>query len=189
MSILRLSFFDLIGSLIAIISVMCMLKKSKWYWCLSITCNILWFLLFTGKSIFISAGLQVSYMLFSIYGIVRWQLDDKKKQVPGYLDYLGALISFTIFVITVFNTRFINVNNYIEPFAAFFLIAANWLTARKNYICWYFWMIGDILYAIFLWNSRIYAMCMLQFIFLVLSVLGLLNWKKERRETIRQTNS
>lgn len=181
MNIFQLSFLDFSGFFIAVISVICMLKKSKWYWYLSITCNILWFFLFAGKSIFISAGLQISYILFSVYGIVRWQFDEQQKQVPGYLDYFGILISLTIFIVTVFNTRFININSYIEPFAVFFLLIANWLTARKNYVCWYFWMIGNSFYAIFLWNSKIYAMFVLQFIFLALSLLGLLEWKKSYR--------
>jgi nicotinamide mononucleotide transporter len=178
MNVLGLSFLDLGGSLIAVISVICMLKKSKWYWYLSIICNILWFWLFTSKSIFISAGLQVSYVFFAIYGVVRWHMEDKQKKVPSYIDCFGVIISLAIFVVTVFNTRFINFNSYIEPIAAFFLITANWLTARKIYICWYFWMIGNILYGIFLWNSNIFVMCLLQFIFFALSILGLLEWKK-----------
>lgn len=178
MTIFGLSIFDLGGTLIAIVSVICMLKKSKWYWYLSILCNILWCILFVNKSLIISAGLQITYILFSAYGILRWQLEANKVSIPVCLDYVGAIIALTIFATTILKSSYINLYSYIETIASGFLITANWLTARESPSCWYFWIIGDILFAVFLWNSKIYAMFVLQFVFLLLSFWGLQEWKK-----------
>ncbi|MDF3001382.1 MAG: Nicotinamide mononucleotide transporter [Bacillota bacterium] len=70
--------------------------------------------------------------------------------------------------------------NIIETMAVFFLIIANLLTAKKMRSCWYFWIIGDILFAVFLWHAKIYGMFGVQFIFFGLSIWGLVEWKEEK---------
>jgi nicotinamide riboside transporter PnuC len=172
------SIFDLSGTIIAIISVAFMVKKSTWYWYLSILCSILWFGLFMSKSAYIAGGLQISYILFSIYGMIRWRFEKNQKTPSQLLEYTGILLSLFTFSVAVLNTRFIDFNHYCELIGVCFLVAANWLTSRKDDRCWYFWMIGDIIFAIFLWNKQIYATFVAQAVFFALSIWGLFVWKK-----------
>ncbi len=183
MEIFGLSVFDLSGTIIAIISVVFMVKKSMWYWYLSIVCNILWCILFLNNSIYISAGLQVTYILFSIYGITRWLLEKRNKQIPKYLEYTGGTIALLILLIAIVNTKFTNIYNFLELCAICLLVVANWLTAKKINSCWYFWMIGDAVFAVFLYNKAIYATFFTQIVFCILSVWGLWEWKSTERNS------
>ncbi len=184
MNILGLSVFHLSSSVIAVIGVVCMLHQSKWYWYLRMAGNILWLVFFLGKSIDLSAGLQIAYLFFSIFGIIRWKLEDQKRPVPGYLDFIGGLICLITLSMAVFKIVSAMETNYFELAAVIFLVIANWLTAKKNFVCWYFWIIGYGFYAVSWWNSEIYAMCLLHLIFLAISFLGLLDWLEAKRETV-----
>ena len=181
MSFCGLSIFDFSATIISIFSVYCMLKKSIWYWYSGIICNILWLVMFLSKSLFISSALQISYILFSLYGILRWKQTKSKKQISVYLDIAGLALSFIIFTIAILNTSFNSVYNIIETMAVVLLIVANLLTAKEKVSCWYFWIIGDILFAIFLWHARVFGMFGLQFVFIALSFFGLYEWKNQSK--------
>jgi nicotinamide riboside transporter PnuC len=112
-------------------------------------------------------------MVFSIYGILRWKQMKSKKQIPVYLDIAGLVLSLAILSIAILNTSFNSPYNIIETVAVFFLIVANLLTAKEIAACWYFWIIGDILFAVFLWHAKVYGMFAIQFIFLGLSIWGI----------------
>jgi nicotinamide mononucleotide transporter len=180
MNVLGLSFLDLSGTIISVFSVYCMLRKSIWYWYSGIICNIIWLILFLSKCLYVSSALQISYILFSLYGILRWTEMKRKKQIPIFLDIIGLVLSLLILSIAIWNTSFNTMYNIIETMAVFFLIIANLLTAKKMRSCWYFWIIGDILFAVFLWHAKIYGMFGVQFIFFGLSIWGLVEWKEEK---------
>lgn len=182
MSILGMSIFDLVGTVISIFSVYCMLRKSMLYWYSGIICNILWFNLFVSKSLYISAALQLSYIMFAVYGILRWSHFKRKKPVPVFLDIIGVVLSIVILSIAIWNTSFSSIYNIIETLAVFFLIIANLLTAKERRSCWYFWIIGDILFAVFLGHAKIYGLFGIQFVFLGLSLYGLFKWKKNEAQ-------
>lgn len=182
MSILGLSILDFFGSAISLFSVCCMLKKNILYWYSSIVCNILWLVVFMSKPLYISAGLQISYMLFSIYGILRWKYKRNDKQFSYFLDVAGLSMSLMIILIALFSSSFRGFYDLIEIASVVFLITANLLTAREKVVCWYFWIIGDITYAIFLFHERIYGMFIIEIIFLALSFRGLYEWKKNYQE-------
>jgi nicotinamide riboside transporter PnuC len=142
MNILGLSIYDIVGTIISVFSVYCMLRKSMWYWYSGIICNILWLNLFLAKCLYVSAALQLSYILFSLYGILRWTQLKRKKPIPIYLDIIGMALSIVILSIAIWNTSLNTIYNIIETIAVFFLIIANMLTAREMRSCWYFWIIG-----------------------------------------------
>jgi nicotinamide mononucleotide transporter len=174
-----LSIFELIGLIISTFSVYCMLKKNILYWYSAILCNILWLTVFFSKSLYISAALQISYILFAVYGIYRWKYIKSKKKFPSYMDYIGMALSLVIISIALFNSSFQDAYSVIEIIAVIFLITANLFTAKEKAICWYFWIIGNILYAIFLLHAKVYGIFLIQFIFLALSIWGLYEWKKK----------
>jgi hypothetical protein len=51
------------GSLLAGIAIVCLFRKSLWYWYASLGSSALWFYLFVTSSTLMVAGLQVSYAL------------------------------------------------------------------------------------------------------------------------------
>jgi nicotinamide riboside transporter PnuC len=102
---------------------------------------------------------------------------ESKKQIPVYIDIIGLALSLAAISIAIWNTSLNSTYNVIEILAVIFLIVANLLTAKEMTSCWYFWIIGNILFAIFLWHTRVFGMFTIQFIFLGFSIRGLYEWK------------
>ena len=179
MQILGLSLLDFIGSTISIFSVFCMLKKNIMYWYSAIICNILWFIVFINKSLYLSSALQITYILFSLYGILRWRYNKKNKKLNSFIDNLGLMISLIIISFAFVNSSFQNIYDVIEILAVILLITANLLTAKEKSYCWYFWIIGDLLYSLFLFHEKVFGFFIIQIIFVFLSFWGLYEWKKK----------
>lgn len=51
---------------------------------------------------------------------------------------------------------------------------------RKKIICFYIWLIGDLLWCIFDLMSGTNGRATLDFIQIILSICGILSWKKEQ---------
>ncbi len=173
-----ISLYDAISVAIGTAGAVLLIKKSIWCWCCGMICNVMWLFLFMERSLLIAAGLQVTYFLFSGYGIIRWRLERVQKPIPPLLEHTGTLIALAIFGLAVLKTRFTGLNSYCELLAVSLLIAANWLTARQHRYCWYFWISGDLVFGLFLWNAGIYALFLMQVIYFCLSVWGLIAWRK-----------
>lgn len=58
-------------------------------------------------------------------------------------------------------------------------IAAMVFLIRKNIEAWALWIIADILYIRLFINSEHYMSAILYFIFLLMSIKGFVDWKKE----------
>src|SRR4051795_756753 len=90
------------GSLLAGISIVCLFRKSLWYWYASLGSSALWFYLFVSTSALMVAGLQVAYALFAVYGIARWRRDG----APRTFDHVGTAIALAILGLAVAATTF-----------------------------------------------------------------------------------
>src|SRR3954447_21477435 len=101
------------GSLLAGISIVCLFRKSLWYWYASLGSSALWFYLFVATSTLMVAGLQVAYAVFALYGIARWRREDASRA----FDHLGTAIALGIFALTAAATSFDGRLAYVE-FAA-----------------------------------------------------------------------
>ncbi len=168
------------GSLVAALSIVALFRKSLWYWYLSIVATLLWFYVFVQTDSAMVAGLQLFYVLFSLYGIARWAVERRGGVVPGRLDHAGAGLAVGILVATVALSEFTHWSAYVELGAVAAAILANWLTALKVIWCWPVWIASNILFAILFWHLDLSGLFLMQFVYAVLSVLGYYSWRREQ---------
>jgi nicotinamide mononucleotide transporter len=57
-------------------------------------------------------------------------------------------------------------------------LAAQWAQSRKIFECWWLWIIADIIYIPVCLYNGLYLTALLYAVFLALSVMGLLEWRK-----------
>ena len=55
------------------------------------------------------------------------------------------------------------------------------LNAKKKKICFWFWALGNILWAIYDFRSGLYSRLALDIVQLVLAIYGLYEWNKEEK--------
>jgi hypothetical protein len=84
------------GAVAAALGIFALIFKSQGYWVWSIINAILWFILFKQQDLIMLAGLQISYIIFSVYGFFMWAT--RMKDRIGYnwrlvADSIGTLIA------------------------------------------------------------------------------------------------
>lgn len=52
------------------------------------------------------------------------------------------------------------------------------LNVKKNILCFYVWLVGDVLWCVFDLSSNMYGCSALDFVQVILSICGIISWKK-----------
>jgi nicotinamide mononucleotide transporter len=77
---------------------------------------------------------------------------------------------------------------YYDAFTTVASLVAQWLMVKKKVESWHFWIIVDIVAIGVYWTKALYLTTGLYAIFLILSVIGLLEWRAAwRREAVLTT--
>ena len=177
------------GSLFAAASIVFLFKKSPWYWYASLGSNALWFYLFVETSAAMVAGLQVSYAIFAVYGLLRWRRVPDGSAATPLFDHVGTAIATAILALTVVVTTFDAWPSYLEFAAVALSILANWLTARKVIWCWPVWMATNVLFAVLFFHEALWGLFTMQFVFFALSIVGLAMWVRDARTAPRPVHA
>ena len=59
------------------------------------------------------------------------------------------------------------------------------LNIRKNILCFYIWLIGDILWCALDFHNGTYGRSLLDFVQVILAVCGIISWKKVNQKEQR----
>ena len=136
-------------------------------------------------------GINFVYFVMSIYGWYAWTKKDKKEKILPISfctkkEYFINVILFFVFLViliyVLLNYTDSNVPYWDSLTTAIFLVGM-WLMARKKVENWILWIIGDAI-SIPLYFNKGLMLTSFQFsIFLVLAVLGYIEWKRKVKET------
>lgn len=69
-----------------------------------------------------------------------------------------------------------------ESIAAVASLLSVYLTAKENKWCWYIGIIGIAFYMIVFYQNGLYGNFYLQFVFIIQSILGIVNWDKHKAD-------
>lgn len=181
------------GGVAAAIAIAALIFKTQGYWVWSIINAVLWFFLFKSMGLPMLAGLQISYILFSLYGL--WQWANVKYRI-GYdrsvwTDNIGTIISLGIFAYTVF--AYINMDGYaftswwyIEFLGVFISIVANWMDAFKYKTNWIGWTMTNILFAPLFFHGHLWGPFVLTFLYQAFCIVGFYNWYNEEKKMVAE---
>ena len=73
---------DWTGSLCVVVSLVYLFEKRMAYWHWSNASLVPYFLLFVSGGQYMLAGLQVSYLVFGVHGLLLWRLERRRARWP-----------------------------------------------------------------------------------------------------------
>jgi len=167
-------------------SVWLTIKERISSWPVGIVNIVLFMILFFSVKLYADFGLQIVFLVLSVYGWWVWlHPRPGKQEVPVTLlptrvrvGALGASVSAT------FAMGFL-LSHYTDAALPFWdstttvlSVVAQYLMARKNLECWYLWISADVLYVGIYAYKDLFLTSGLYAIFLVLAISGLLRWRK-----------
>lgn len=132
-------------------------------------------------------GINFVYFVMSVYGWYNWtRKRDNVKVIPiswcNARDHLASAIMMLgfFFLLSYFLSNYTDSNvPIIDSLTTSIFIVGMWLMARKKVENWIYWIIGDLI-SIPLYFYKDLALTSIQFtVFLVLAVLGYLEWRKK----------
>jgi nicotinamide mononucleotide transporter len=197
----------------SLIYVILSIRKNKYSWVFAIISSILYGIICLDYKMYPTAGLQLFFVLSSIYGFIQWnkysnkkvatKIEDKNKSEKTPWDYtqlsknawvlfssltvlLAGLISITLLLFTK-STNHLSL--YVESFATAGSLVAQYLLARKCIHNWHFWFVVNIAYVFVNMYQSLYFMAILYAIFMVLSIQGYVSWKKKDKQELAKTES
>jgi nicotinamide riboside transporter PnuC len=179
------------GGVAAAISIACLIFKSQGYWFWSIVNAILWFVLFLHFNLPMLAGLQIMYILFSVYGLTVWATTHHRigYSIEKFKDNFGTVLGLGILAYTVY--AYSGMEGYaftkwwwVEFFGVLISIVSFWMDAFKYRTNWIGWSMTNLLFGPLFYSQGLWGPFILTFLFQVLCFIGIYKWWKDQRELV-----
>lgn len=181
------------GGIAAVIATFFLVFKSQGYWAWMMVNASLWTALFFNMDLPMLAWLQVSILLFSVYGMTQWALVkyDIGFKLSRRSDVVGAVLATLLFGYSFF--AYLSLDGYaftkwwyVEFASVAFAISAMWMDAYRYKANWIAWTAsnccsGPLFYSLAAWGP-FYTIFAYQF----LNFVGYYVWRKEEKAMKRR---
>jgi len=182
-----MSLVELCGVLTGIACVWLAARQHIWTWPTGLVSVGLYVLVFYDARLYADMGLNAFYFITSLYGWYLWLYGGKnhterkvgrvRKKELVRLVLLGVL--FTI-GLGYFLDNYTNADlSYPDSATTAISLIGYWMMAKKQLENWLVWLVVDVLYVGMYLYKELYLTSFLFFVYLILSVKGYLNWKRE----------
>lgn len=180
-----LEFFGVVSSLLYLFLE---IKQKRSMWIVGIVSSAVYAIVFTGKLLYASAGIQIFYILISLYGLKKWYGGvESEEEITVVPSKNIILLSIAASVFTFFSIYLLLRNLSEDPYpmadsfiASMGIIATFWLS-KKFIEQWYIWIAVNLFSAFFYLHSTLYLTFALYLIYFAASIAGLMKWRKFRR--------
>jgi len=191
------NFIELAGALAGILYVFLEIRQNIWLWPVGIITSGLYIAVFFTGRLYADMLLQVYYLIISVAGWIWWSrkandqdgnnLLSSRLQISGITRSLAiVLIIILIFLQLVMYYILRSFTDspvpFWDSFITSFSIVATWMLARKIIEHWYLWIIVNISATILFFSRGLYPTMILYIIYGIMSVVGLISWRKMKTE-------
>lgn len=147
----------------------------------------LYAILFFREKLYADMGLQVIYLMLSIYGWYEWKFGGENRSelhvsrlTPRLAALLGAIgVAGSIALGSFLHQRTDAALPYLDATLSVFSLVAQWMMTRKILENWALWVVLDLVYVWMFFALKSLPFTGFQYsVFLLLAVLGLRDWHR-----------
>ncbi len=183
------NYDEVAGTIIALAYLYFSIKQNIWLWPLGFISSAIYAFVFFRAKIYAGMGLQIYFVLISIYGWYIWWKGNNSNNVADsvksliYNYKLILLLSLSAIVIFIFLSQIlINTDSevpYFDAFIAALSIVATWMLAKKYIEHWLVWMIADPVSVGICMFQGLYFTVFLYTVYTLMAIYGYKSWKKD----------
>jgi nicotinamide mononucleotide transporter len=181
------NYIEVIGAFTGIIGVWLTARQIIWCWPIALINVVIYIYVFFVSKLYADFGLQLFYFFMTLYGWYNWHYGgtDNHILLISRITLKKFLIYFLIGMPAVFITGYLLKNYsdaaypYWDSFVSVWGIIGTYMMAKKIIEHWILWIIVDFTCVGIYFYKGLYATTVLYFIFIILAVYGLSNWKKD----------
>lgn len=179
-----------IAAIAGVVSVYLSARENIWSWPTGIVNVGLYIIVFRRAGLYSDTGLQVVYLVLSIYGWYEWLYGGKNRTELAVSratrrDWLVSVPLGFLFWIAL-GTYTARLQGVALPYADSGLttlsLIAQWMMTRKRLENWVLWIVADILYVPMYLYKRLPVTAALYFVFLALAAMGLQSWWRSYKQ-------
>ena len=170
-----------------LLSVWLSTRENIWSWPTAIVNVGLYTVLFMREKLYADMGLQVIYLLLSVYGWYEWKYGGENKselhvsrltvRLALILSAIGVVGSLTLG--TLLHRQTDAALPYLDATLSVFSLIAQWMMTRKILENWALWIALDAVYVwMFVFLKHLNFTAFQYGVFLLLAVVGLRDWKQ-----------
>ncbi len=153
---------------------------------------VLWFWLFIDFKLPMLAGLQVMYVLFSLYGLTVWATVHHRigYDINKWKDNFGTVLGLGILAYTVYAYRDMTGYAftkwwYFEFFGVLISIISFWMDAFKYRTNWIGWSMTNVLFFPLFIHQGLLGPAVLTILFQILCFFGIYKWWKDQKALVK----
>ena len=177
--------FEIVAAIFGVISVFLSVRQNIWSWPTAIVNVGMYIFVFFRSRLYADTGLQVVYVVLNFYGWYQWLYGGKNRTelpVSRTSARLGALLVVIGAVSTALMGTFLrhtaDVLPYMDALTTSTSLVAQWMMTKKLLENWIIWVAVDVVYIGMYIYKDLYVTSALYAVFLILSVMGYLEWKR-----------
>jgi nicotinamide mononucleotide transporter len=185
MDLVEWSPLEGVAAAFGVLSVYLSTRQNIWSWPTAIVNVALYSVVFYNGRLYGQMGLQTIYLVLSIYGWYNWLHGSAEKtelRVSRASPRLLAMLAASNLVAWVLLAAILRRTDAALPWLDALLtttsLVAQWMMTRKILQNWILWIAVDIVYVPMFISQRLYATALLYAAFLVLAVMGFVEWRR-----------
>lgn len=182
-------YIEVFGALSGMIFIILEIRQNIWLWPLGLLTSLIYVWVFFNTKFYADMGLQVYYILISIYGWYWWLKGGKNSEtgslvITGVSARLAWKLLFVLLLI--FFTIWFVLSKYTDSpvpgwdaFTTALSVIATWMLARKIIEHWILWVIVDIVSMALYIYKGLFPTAILFGVYTVMAVIGYRKWKAD----------
>ena len=185
-----MSTLEWIAAIAGVVSVYLSARENIWSWPTGIVNVGLYIIVFERTGLYSDMGLQVVFLILSIYGWYEWLYGGKDRTELTVTrattrDWVISMpIALAFWLVLAHVTEAIPGVSlpYVDSGLATLSLVAQWMMTRKLLENWVLWIIVDVLYVPMYVYKHLPVTAALYIVFLVLAAMGLRAWWRSYKE-------
>ncbi|GHT42262.1 membrane protein [Bacteroidia bacterium] len=181
---------EIIGAVLGFIYIFLEVLQKWTMWIFGIVSALCYIIVFYNSQLYAEMGLNFYFVVMSAYGLYCWKLAPKEateelkfcfidKPTVVKLTIVGALIfALVAWILVRFTDEAFPHPGLADTFVMTLSILATWMAARKIVECWYLWIVADMVAVPLYYEQELYSTVPLYVVYLIMSVMGLVQWRK-----------
>nr|WP_320021857.1 nicotinamide riboside transporter PnuC [uncultured Draconibacterium sp.] len=182
------NYIEILGAILGLAYIFFSIKQHILTWPTGLLTSALYVVVFFNAQLYADMGLQVYYVIISIYGWYFWlsgkKQNEKKVGVRSTRKILWlklAVVSIALYALLLFILS--NYTNsdvpHMDSVTTALSIVATWMLARKYIEHWLLWIFIDGFSAGLYIYKGLWATVILFIVYTVMALLGYIEWRKD----------
>ncbi len=170
------------------------IKQNSLLWFFGIVGSSFYVYIYFRERLYAEMGLQVYYVLISVYGWAYWKLGKTQNKLSIEIKLINKALAIQLiwittilfFVISYILNTFTNASlPFWDALTTAGSITATWMLARKYIEHWLIWVVVDIISLVMYIYKELYITSGLFVIYITMAIFGYIEWKNSLRLTLK----